>query len=73
MLMLKEMGLSERKMPHDVIMRWNSTYDMLNFAIDHRAVVDAMTADAGNGLRVYEMDGEEWGYTEELCSVLKVR
>jgi hypothetical protein len=71
--MLKDMGLSERKLPRDVSTCWNSTYNMLSFAVDHKAAVNAMTGNAGNGLRAYEMDGEEWSYAEELCSVLKVR
>jgi len=29
----------------DVVTHWNSTFDMLNFAVQYRAVIDAMTAD----------------------------
>jgi hypothetical protein len=48
-------------------------YDMLSFAVDHKAAVNAMTSNASNGLRAYEMDEREWGYADDLCSVLKVR
>lgn len=60
-------------MPCDVTTRWNSTYNMLNFAINHKVAVDVMTSNAKKGLRAYEMDGKEWGYAEELCNILKVR
>jgi hypothetical protein len=70
---LAELGMKEKIMPRDVSTRWNSTYDMLAFAIDHKVAVNRMTADVENGLRAYEMDVKEWGYALELHAVLKVR
>ena len=32
-------------MPRDVSTRWNSTYDMLDFAITYRAALDKLTGD----------------------------
>ena len=32
---LEDFGLSPRMMPRDVSTRWNSTYDMLEFAIEY--------------------------------------
>ncbi|KIL60458.1 hypothetical protein M378DRAFT_45632, partial [Amanita muscaria Koide BX008] len=34
---LRGLGLRERLMPCDVATRWNSTFDMLDFAIQYRA------------------------------------
>jgi hypothetical protein len=66
------MGLKERIMPRDVSTRWNSTYNMLDFALDHKAALNVMTCDAVNKLRAFELSEEEWGYAHELREVLKV-
>lgn len=60
-------------MPRDIRTRWNSTYDMLDYAIDHRKAVDAMTGDRSLGLRAYELEEEEWKIVDQLRSVLQVR
>lgn len=59
-------------MPRDVATRWNSTYEMLVFALEYRKAVDAMTGDRQLGLRNYEMSEEEWRNAEELRDILKV-
>ncbi|KAG1777141.1 hypothetical protein EV702DRAFT_970247 [Suillus placidus] len=41
-LTLAELKLPERIMPRDVSTRWNSTFDMLLFAIEYRAAIDTM-------------------------------
>ena len=59
-------------MPHDVTTRWNSTYDMLKFALEHKAVLEEITGDHDLKLWKYEMDEEEWELAGQLCQVLKV-
>ena len=58
---LKELDLEERMMPRDVAMHWNSTYDMLKFALDYHPALDLITGDHNMKLRQYELDLEEWG------------
>jgi hypothetical protein len=59
-------------MPRDVSTRWNSTYDMLRFAIKYRMALDTITAEQDMKLRDYELGREEWKVAQELCDVLKV-
>lgn len=47
---LEDAKLDERTMPRDVSTRWNSTYDILRFAIDYRKAIDRLTADKNLGL-----------------------
>jgi hypothetical protein len=59
-------------MPRDVSTRWNSTYDMLKFALEYRKAIDVLTADRKNKLRVYELNKKEWVIAEQLSDILKV-
>jgi len=59
-------------MPRDVSTRWNSTFDMLEFAINYRRAIDAMTDKRKLGLGVYELDDREWTLVTQLRDVLKV-
>jgi len=52
--------------------RWNSTYDMLEFALQYRAAIDEITGNKKADLRRFELDGKEWNVAEQLCSTLKV-
>ena len=61
-----------RIMPRDVATRWNSTYDMLDFAVKYRNALDKMTSDRKNDLRRYEMDDNDWKLAEQLRNVLEV-
>ncbi|KAH7905008.1 hypothetical protein BJ138DRAFT_1018302, partial [Hygrophoropsis aurantiaca] len=70
-LLLNQLQLTERLMPRDVRTRWNSTYDMLNFAIEYKAGLIAMSGDADNGLRQYEMSKKEWEIAEQLRDIFK--
>lgn len=68
-----EKNLPVRLLPRDVRTRWNSTYDMLNFAIEYHDVVNQMTMRPENGLRAYELTAEAWTVLRQLSKVLKVR
>lgn len=59
-------------MPQDVSTRWNSTFDMLDFAVEFREALDTTTGDKEMKLRKYEMDDEEWEIAHQLRDVLKV-
>ncbi|KAF8168386.1 hypothetical protein B0H34DRAFT_626738, partial [Crassisporium funariophilum] len=47
---LEELELDEQMMPRDVTTRWNSTYDMVDFACEFREALDAITANRSMNL-----------------------
>jgi hypothetical protein len=59
-------------MPHDIQTHWNSTYDMLSFALEYRSAVESMTQIKDLGLRSYELEVEEWELAQQLTDMLKV-
>ena len=59
-------------MPRDVATHWNSTYDMLEFAINYQAALDLMTGDCDMNLCKFELSKKEWGMASELSEVLHV-
>ena len=58
--------------PRDVKTRWNSTYDMLNIAVQYRTAIDELTANQKFALREYEMSTGDWKIAAQLCKVLQV-
>ena len=59
-------------MPRDVATRWNSTFDMLEFALLYHEPLDALTSLREMKLRAYELSEGEWKIAEQLSGVLKV-
>jgi hypothetical protein len=68
----RELKLKERLIPCDVVTRWNSTYDMMRFAVAYRLAIDKITADKTLKLRKYELDNDDWVIIEDLVNVLEV-
>jgi hypothetical protein len=69
---LEELLLHQRMMPRDVTTRWNSTFDMLDFAVEYREALDSITGNQKMKLRQYELTEEDWEITTQLRDVLKV-
>ena len=59
-------------MPRDVTTRWNSTFDMLNFAIEYQAAIDKITGDRTTELRDLELNNADWKIAQQLRDTLKV-
>ena len=59
-------------MLHDVSTCWNSTFDMLNFAIDYHIAIDTVTSNCDLNFCKYKLADEEWATAENLCDKLKV-
>lgn len=68
---VEELGLRVRMMPRDVSTQWNSTFDMLNFAINYCAAIDAITSNRDLNLRKYKLADEEWDIAVNLHDTLK--
>lgn len=64
--------LNQRMMPRDVTTRWNSTYDMLEFAIEYREALESITGNQRMKLRQYELTEEDWEIATQLRDILKV-
>jgi hypothetical protein len=69
---LQELDFSKQMMPRDVKTRWNSTFDMLDFAVEHITAIDTITGDRDMKLRQYELSEEDWDIARQLRDVLKV-
>lgn len=58
-------------MPCDISTWWNLTYDMLYFAVENRAAIEALTLEQKNDLCQFELE-EEWDVAEKLMDTLEV-
>jgi hypothetical protein len=70
---LKELKLCDRIIPRDVTTRWNLTFNMLDFALEYRKALDAISGDWDMELRQYELAEFEWKIAAQLRDALKVR
>ena len=57
-------------MPQDVSTRWNSTFDMLDFALDYRVAINSISSNQDLNLRKYELQDSEWEVAEALRDTL---
>ncbi|KIL63648.1 hypothetical protein M378DRAFT_79408, partial [Amanita muscaria Koide BX008] len=67
----QEQRLKVRVMPRDVKTCWNSTYDMLVFAIEYQRVIDQIAGECDSNLCDYEVQRNEWTVARELRDVFK--
>ena len=58
-------------MPRDVPTRWNSTFDMLDFALGYREAIDEITSNRELNLCKYELEDDEWAVAKNLRDTLK--
>ena len=70
---LEDLKMAITLIPRDVRTRWNSTYDMLCFILEHKKAYRCFKADDSNDLRDYELKADEWEVVEQLCKILAVR
>ena len=59
-------------MPRDVSTWWNSTYNMLKFAVEYKEALNAITGNQKMKLRQYELDEEDCKIATKLRDSLKV-
>ena len=59
-------------MLRDVAMRWNSTFDLLEYALKHRKAINLVTQQCELGLRQFDLTDPEGMVVEQLHSVLNV-
>jgi hypothetical protein len=69
---LRQLNLDERIMPCDVTTQWNSTFDMLDFAIVYRATIDKLTGDWSMELCDFELQNLDWEIAKQLRDTLLV-
>ena len=65
--------LELKKLPRDVRTRWNSTFRMLDVALEYRRAIERMTEVQANNLRRWELDEREWKIARQLRDILQVR
>jgi hypothetical protein len=59
-------------MPRDVATQWNSTFDMLQFALKYKGAIRAIAGDVKLELTGYELSAVEWEIAKQLRNVLHV-
>jgi len=70
---LNELGMAIMFLPRDVRTHWNSMFNMLEYALNHRKAIDEAMQCHDLGLRKLEISDYEWELMAQLYDVLKVR
>jgi len=68
---LEELGLKLHIMPCDVLTRWNSTFNMLDFALTYHMAIDEIMSNWDFNLRKHKLEDKEWEIAERLRDSLK--
>jgi len=56
----------------DVVTQWNSTYDMMQFALKYQQPIDSIMVNKELKLRKYKLNNDDWRIIEDLVAVFKV-
>jgi hypothetical protein len=59
-------------LPRDVSTQWNSTFDMLDAAIEKCKAIDELTGEKKNKVQELELQEEEWEILGQLRDILEV-
>lgn len=70
-MVLEDLKMQARKLPRDVRTRWNSTFRMLDVALEYQAAIARMTETQANNLRRWELSKREWAIATQLRDVLQ--
>jgi hypothetical protein len=62
--------LAVQMMPHDIVTCWNSTFNILIFALKYHEAINEISVD--RDMRKYELLEEEWKLVQQLCDILAV-
>ncbi|KIK11653.1 hypothetical protein PISMIDRAFT_74065, partial [Pisolithus microcarpus 441] len=57
---LKELRQAVTIMLHDVPTRWNSSFNLSEYTLNHRKAIDTVTQHRELGLRKFELGDHEW-------------
>ena len=71
-MILKELDLPPTLIPQDISTQWNSSCDLMGFAVEYHEAIDRIAGDWKFDLRNYEMSEDEWEITDNLHSMLQV-
>ncbi|KAJ7355243.1 hypothetical protein DFH08DRAFT_690205, partial [Mycena albidolilacea] len=52
--------------PRDIPTHWNSTYDMIVFAVRYKAAINEITGDRDVAYRIYDLSNNDWVIIEDI-------